>query len=264
MMKIIKTPQGHACLNLGCGSAYRATWTNVDMKAKGDVQACDLRYPLPVASGTFDAVYSSHVLEHLTEEDGLRLAREMFRILKPGGVCRIVVPDLEGICRLYLEKLTQADAEPTSTHLQNYRWMRLELMDQMVRRQSGGKMRETLEAGDFDLPFLKERMADQFEHYWSKNVKPKKSRLWKKVRAWLFPLPTPQQSGEAHLWMYDRLSLRLLVEKAGFTEPRRCSWHESRIPNWTQENLDVSRQGDGPRKPDSIYFEAVKPSAGPS
>lgn len=259
VLKIIRSPSGYACLNLGCGNAHLPSWTNADIKARGDVQAVDLRRPLPVQDGVFDAVYSSHVLEHLTEEDGLRLTREMHRILKPGGVCRIVVPDLEGICRAYLEWLNHADAESSATNLKNYRWMRLELMDQMVRKQSGGKMREVLESGDFEPSFLKERMADQFEHYWTQQSRSRKPRRWKKLMSWIFPPPPPQQSGEAHQWMYDRLSLCLLLEEAGFTHIGRCSWDESRIPNWADENLDVSRHGNGPRKPDSIYFEGVKP-----
>lgn len=264
MLKIIRTPQGHACLNLGCGNAYRNTWTNVDLKAKAGVQALDLRKRLPVPDGAFDAVYSSHVLEHLTEEDGLRLLHEICRVLKPGGVCRVAVPDLEEICRQYLNTLEQAVEDPTETKLQRYRWMRLELMDQMVRQQSGGKMRVALENKDYDPAFLKARMADQFEHYWSKvgtmsTVRSKQSLL-KHLKDFLMPPKPPQKSGEAHLWMYDRLSLKIAFEKSGFELPTKCAWDESQIPNWSEENLDSSRHGDGPRKPDSIYFEGRKPT----
>lgn len=236
----------------------------MDLKAKAGVQAHDLRKRLPVPDGTFDAVYSSHVLEHLTEEDGLRLLHEICRVLKPGGVCRVAVPDLEEICRQYLSTLEQAVEDPTEIRLQRYRWMRLELLDQMVRQRSGGKMRIALEGGDFDPAFLKERMADQFEHYWAKagsaDAGRRKKSISKRIKEFFSPPKPPQKSGEAHLWMYDRLSLKLVFEKAGFVSPQRCAWDESRIPNWVEENLDRSQHGGGPRKPDSIYFEGLKAS----
>ena len=48
--------------------------------------------PWPDASA--EAIYSSHTLEHLSRDDGARLLRECSRVLAPGGVIRIVVPDL--------------------------------------------------------------------------------------------------------------------------------------------------------------------------
>ena len=49
---------------------------------------------LPVASGAVDGVYCSHILEHLASEDVDYALVETMRILKPGGVFRLVVPDL--------------------------------------------------------------------------------------------------------------------------------------------------------------------------
>lgn len=50
------------------------------------------RFPFP--DGMFDYVYSSHMMEHLHREDALFCLREVHRVLKQGGVVRIVVPDL--------------------------------------------------------------------------------------------------------------------------------------------------------------------------
>lgn len=47
------------------------------------------------------AIFSSHVLEHLFIDEIRPLLKEMYRILVAGGVCRIVVPDLEQIMKLY-------------------------------------------------------------------------------------------------------------------------------------------------------------------
>lgn len=47
--------------------------------------------------GPFDAVYSSHSLEHLYPHQVPRALASFYRVLKPGGVCTIFVPDLEGV-----------------------------------------------------------------------------------------------------------------------------------------------------------------------
>jgi SAM-dependent methyltransferase len=54
------------------------------------------------------AVFSSHVLEHLFRDEVHRLIAEIRRVLVPGGVCRVVVPDLAKIVATYDE----ADPEP--------------------------------------------------------------------------------------------------------------------------------------------------------
>lgn len=51
--------------------------------------------PLPFSSESFDCVYSSHMLEHLPRNIVPRLLNEIYRVLKPGGVVRTVVPDLD-------------------------------------------------------------------------------------------------------------------------------------------------------------------------
>jgi predicted SAM-dependent methyltransferase len=55
----------------------------------------DLTRPLPFASASADFIFSSHVLEHLTRAQGLALVTEAHRILRPGGIIRVAVPDLD-------------------------------------------------------------------------------------------------------------------------------------------------------------------------
>ena len=56
-------------------------------------------------TGTFSAVYASHVLEHFDYKDGLVAAlREWNRVLAPGGTLYVSVPDLEVLASLFLQK----------------------------------------------------------------------------------------------------------------------------------------------------------------
>lgn len=86
---------------LGSGSAPVAGWVNVDMDPGAPVRL-DLRHPLPVADGAASLVYSEHVIEHLTLEEGVALLRECRRVLRDDGVLRIATPDLEALVRSYL------------------------------------------------------------------------------------------------------------------------------------------------------------------
>jgi predicted SAM-dependent methyltransferase len=50
---------------------------------------------LPIPTGSCDIVYASHVIEHLTVHELKLFLKEIFRILTPGGILRIAVPDLQ-------------------------------------------------------------------------------------------------------------------------------------------------------------------------
>ncbi len=53
------------------------------------------------ADSTFECVYASHVLEHLDPEVAEHTLREVHRILRPGGVARLAVPDLDQVIAQY-------------------------------------------------------------------------------------------------------------------------------------------------------------------
>lgn len=74
---------------------YQADWSSVTW--------CDASRRLPYRDRSVDKVYTSHFLEHIPLKRGLRVLRECYRVLKPGGVIRIVVPDLLYYARKYVE-----------------------------------------------------------------------------------------------------------------------------------------------------------------
>jgi SAM-dependent methyltransferase len=55
----------------------------------------------PYADNSFAATFSSHMLEHLPPEQGRVCISECYRVLQPGGICRITIPDLDKIVASY-------------------------------------------------------------------------------------------------------------------------------------------------------------------
>ena len=62
----------------------------------------DLVRGIPAADGSLEVVYHSHLLEHLTHAEAIPFIAECFRVLQPGGLLRIVVPDLKKWAQHYL------------------------------------------------------------------------------------------------------------------------------------------------------------------
>lgn len=118
-------------LHLGCGLVTPSGWVNVDaswntwlakyprlkkLLARAgilpkylaevpwdpNIVIHDVRKGLPFPSNYFEAIYASHLLEHLYLSEAKRLLRECFRTLQAGGVLRMVVPDLRAIVAEYL------------------------------------------------------------------------------------------------------------------------------------------------------------------
>jgi predicted SAM-dependent methyltransferase len=87
-------------LHLGCGTVRLDGWVNIDIDGNPDL-VLDLRFGLPFPDASVDLVHTEHMLEHLTLADGRVLLDDACRVLRPGGVMRIGVPDLEAIVRRY-------------------------------------------------------------------------------------------------------------------------------------------------------------------
>ena len=101
---------GFTKFHLGCGQVLIPGYQNIDLfdglqpdrlyQNFRDVEGahllnCDLRKGLPCPDNSLDVIYNCHFLEHLPYDSGVDLLRQAHARLKPGGVLRIVVPDLE-------------------------------------------------------------------------------------------------------------------------------------------------------------------------
>lgn len=288
-MEIRTAPNGRAYLHIWRGNkAYEtqkgplffSEWTNIRFSvvpkpSAAHFNVCDIRRPLKLRDATFDAVYACRVLEHLTPEEGERFVSELRRVLKPGGVCRISVPDLEQRCLAYLSRLRECLSDPSARNLARYRWSVLELIDQMVRERPGGLLLDCLKAGEFDVEYAIETSGDTYTDFFptarnrspSRQNQPRKSRL-SKPKALMYSAlrrtklltmrADPQKTREATKWMYDRLSLRLLLEKQRFERIATKSYAQSDIEDWERYDLDRSNYGNYSIDPGQCV-EAIKP-----
>ena len=137
--------------NLGCGTRTHPACVNVDWSIHlrlrklrlaslagdraekiralpPDIVVHDLRKGIPAGDATVDVVYHSHVLEHIDREDVPSFMAEIHRVLKPGGVQRIVVPDFGRLARRYVESFGDEAHEARLS----------DMIEQIARREAAG------------------------------------------------------------------------------------------------------------------------------
>jgi len=256
-------------VNLGCGRRRHPEWTNCDLVPDGpDVVRCDLRSPLPFPAASCEAVYAAHVLEHLAVGEARRLVAEIHRVLRPGGVVRIVVPDLENIARAYLASLERAATEGTTARRWEHAWMTVELLDQLVRDASGGLMRRWWSCQPVPCrEFVTGRLGEEATVGIAAVAADRRAAEVEPLEPEAIFQAEPAEpraaarfavSGERHRWMYDRVSLVALLEESGFAAVAPTTATVSRITGFTAARLDADAVGR-PRKPDSLYVEGVRP-----
>jgi predicted SAM-dependent methyltransferase len=265
--KVIDYGESMRLLNLGCGTRYHRDWVNVDSWSTGPevVPYNLLGGSLPFRSNTFDVVYHSHLLEHFPKRYAPILLQECFRVMRPGGIIRVVVPNLEQIAQLYLTLLAKAiDGDEEAQ--KRYEWIMLEMFDQMVRNHSGGEMFEYWKQNPMPAEtFVIERFGSEvlgalatlrsssdMDH----KLEPK-TNLSLEIESDPILIGQFRLSGETHQWMYDRYSLSALLTSTGFKNVKIRQADESAIPAFDRYLLDIE-PGGAVRKPDSLFVEAEK------
>ena len=252
LFPVKRLPDGRAMLNLGCSARVAPGWNNIDfswliwlakrpflsrllrrigvvsqarfdrlLQVDPETRLWNLTRGIPYPDAAFDVVYHSHVLEHIDREHAPGFLVECLRVLKPGGVLRVVVPDLEQSARSYVRLMDRpmAGIVPAEHH-----FVTEEMFDQMVRRIPKGR-----EA----LGFCPRLLESVF-------------------------VGDTARSGTQHRWMYDRVSLHFLLESLGFVTFQVRTVCTSEIAGW--QNFCLDNEPDGTAyKHSSLYVETRRP-----
>jgi ubiquinone/menaquinone biosynthesis C-methylase UbiE len=187
-----------------------------------NILVSNLAKGLPFDDGVVDVIYHSHFLEHLDRPTCPVFLKEVLRVLRPGGLHRIAVPDLELLARAYVESFDSAadDVAVRRSHDDHVAG----LLEQSVRRVGAGT---STQSGVV-------RVIDRLV------------------------LGDARRRGETHQWMYDRINLPVLLEEAGFVDVNVASWNCSSCSTWQHYGLEIADDGSE-YKPGSLYVEARKP-----
>jgi SAM-dependent methyltransferase len=278
-------------VNLACGRTYVAAdpWVNLDYAPTDPaVQQADLLRPLPLPSDSAALIYSSHFLEHLPRPRVPGFLAECFRVLQPGGVIRLVLPDFEEICREYLTRRAEGEHEKAD-------FVVAEVIDQCVRQVGGGELDELYRSYASDpaahagmIEYVRARIGEDPALAAQKPAPPParrrtfkerrravalfprsaRSRLREAWFRWLIdrlPATFREQNvsmapvGERHHWLWDLNQLKAALEAAGFVQVERCRHDTSRVAEPSVLSLDAAEDGRPRKGWESMYMEASKP-----
>lgn len=165
-------PDGHR-VNVGSGPHCPPGWTSIDGSLRvplakmrsllrsrpggGEADTAqwpagivrrDIRKGVGLRPESVAVWYSSHTIEHLYRDEAVRLLQDAYRSLKPGGVCRVVVPDLASIVDWYLQnRHGTATSEWPSSDL----FMRLSHLRPPLSQRGWGPRALYRRITDFDL-----------------------------------------------------------------------------------------------------------------
>jgi SAM-dependent methyltransferase len=181
-------------LNLGGGYRWRKDgWENLDHDGIYNPFGFALQaWQLPHRDESFTACFASHILEHIPHFFIEKTICEINRVMKAGGVLRILTPDLKKLARAYVNN--EQDA------------MKLYLQED----GSNIKLDQRLGSGVVFLNFIVSPGFDSF----------------------LISSDFSQViSGYAHLYCYDYQMLSGLLDFYGFDRIRACSIEDSEIPD---------------------------------
>ncbi len=220
-------------------SFYRPGWVTVDL-VNADFR-CDLRSDdLPFAAESVEAMHSSHLVEHLSSDQGAGLFREVHRCLETEGYFRVVTPDMD----LLLERYRAGDwrffLEANGPFiLRGIRAGRIPPASLLIHNQLAGWFASYSGGGGpiVNEGLLKEKLAPSTKY---------------EFRDWCTSLLEPGRT-PAHVHLYDFDELSAALGDVGFQDVRQLSWGESGCSEML--NPPIDRQE---RRSYSLYVEARK------
>jgi len=88
-------------LHLGCGPKYIPGFIHIDVVAGDHIHHQCSVCALPYLDNSADLMYACHILEHFGRREVHEVLQEWYRVLKPGGILRLAVPDFSACAQIY-------------------------------------------------------------------------------------------------------------------------------------------------------------------
>lgn len=269
-------------VNIACGDVYikNNNWVNLDIISNNKyVTKINLLNKLPFLDNSVDAIYCSHFLEHIPIDKVSNFLHECFRILKKGGVLRLVLPDFESLSKEYLKQVKLKNKVKSKIVL-------LTIIDQCVRKKPGGLLNEFykdlltkkkvkkseikyltfLNGVDFETK-SKNKSKRTFNSYIQKIyslIKIIFLNIWLRFIMMLLPKTFKEQNislariGELHHWIWDYYSLSDYLVKAGFSKTIRQKYNMTISKVSKLYIFDQDRKKKMSRGIESMYIESLK------
>ena len=235
--------------NIGAGSFEHRYWTNVDYASThySEVQKNFVNYnlmdlkPLPIEDNIAEIVYSSHTIEHISDDAANNMLKECYRILKPGGGIRLTAPNA------WLEFEAYKRNDNTYWYWSEWNSKSAPLCKASIHQNFLHHFASQLCEIDIDdSPKKKYSDAEIYQHF-SNN--PDVSALDYFTKQCQF---NPQHPGN-HMNWWTHEKLVFFLKKAGFSEPYISGWGQSVFPPLRDTILF-----DSTHPKISLYVEAVK------
>ena len=261
-------------LNIACGDNFitENEWVNLDYESNNlNVIKCDVLKKIPFTENSVSSIYTSHFIEHIPLNKIDKFLQDCFRVLKYGGIIRIVTPDFVEMTRSYINAIDNNNPI-------EFEYIKIEILDQLIRKKEGGNLRSTFkkiikEDNQEMKNLIKKRLGYNLEDNRLQNFRKEKKNYLKIIKKifinnyirfiiTLLPAAFRSQNvnlskvGENHKWIWDYFDLKKRLEINGFSNIKLMNYDDSDIKNFPYE-LDV--ENNLPRKGiQSFYVEATK------
>ena len=224
-------------------SFFRPGWETFDI-VDADYLLDMRKDPLPIPEGIIDAVYASHLIEHIDFQASKKLFQEAYRVLKPGGTIRLVTPDMD----ILLDRYRQQDWTFFLINGGKFVYQRicegvlpaesLLIHNRLVGWFASYSGRLDTAGGPLTTREVVDRKLSALSKY--------------EFREWCVSLLEPGRV-YAHIHLYDYEELRSVLSDVGFHSISKVDFAQSNCEAMLQPPIDLESH-----RPYSLYVEAKK------